>query len=199
MTSASPPPAAADPAAEIAALSRDSSFLAGNPAAVARMFALHEAAQQGGFPGAGESNPAAPAPSSPGTPAAPGGRFKPEDYTLEMIIDAKASPAATVAIQTEARQLAAALDLEPELARGGSEILDKAIASRAGKPMDAAELNRLDTLLGRQLGPDLNAALARFEARLKAAGPHGDTMRRLIVASGPEAAAWAVASLGAPR
>lgn len=190
---------AGDPASAIAALSRDPSFLAGNPAAVAQMFALHEAAQQGGFPGAGESKPTAPAPSGPGTPAAPGGRFKPEDYVLEVTIDAKASPEAAVAIHTEARQLAAALDLEPELARGGSEILDKAIASRAGKPMDAAELNRLDALLARQLGPDLDAALDRFEARLKAAGPYSDTMRRLILSSGAEAAAWAVASLGAPR
>jgi hypothetical protein len=193
-----------DPAAEIRALGGDPAFRSayldgahpGHAAAVDRMVALHE--RQAGATTPTEAKPTAPAPSSPGTPAAPGGRYRPEDYTLSMTIDAAASPAVAVEVQAEARQLAAALDLEPELARGGSEILDRAIASRAGRAMDAAELARLDALLARQLGPDLDAALDRFEARLKAAGPRADTMRRLILASGAEAAAWAVASLGTP-
>jgi hypothetical protein len=187
------------PAAEIAALSRSADFLAGNPAAVARMFALHEAAQQGGFPAPGESAPAEPAPSSPAAPDAPGGRFRPEDYTLEMTLDAKASPESVVSAQAAAREMAAALDVEPDLARGGSAIIDAAIAARGGKAMDGVELNRMEALLQRQLGADYDAVLARAEARLKAAGAHGETMRRIIVAAGPEAAAWSIASLGAPR
>ena len=189
----------APPSAAIAALSRDPAFLAGDPGAVARMFQLHEAAQQGGFPAPGEPAPAEPTPSSPAAPDAPGGRFRPEDYTLEMTLDPKATPEGAVAAQTAAREMAAALDVEPDLARGGSELLDRAIATRGGRQMDSIELNRMEALLQRQLGADLDAVLDRFEARLRGAGLHGETMRRIISAAGPEAAAWAVASLGALR
>lgn len=193
-----------DPAAEIRALGGDPAFRSayldgshpGHAAAVERMVALHE--RQAGSTTPTEAKPTAPAPSSPDAPAAPSGRYRPEDYTLSMTLDAAASPAVAVEVQAEARQLAAALDLEPELARGGSEMLDRAIAGRAGRPMDAAELGRLEALLERQVGADLDAVLDRFEARMAAAGPHAATMRRLILASGPETAAWAVVSLGTP-
>jgi hypothetical protein len=187
------------PAAEIAALSRDPAFLAGDRVALARLIALHEAAQQGGFPAPGDAQPADPTPSAPAAPDAPGGR-RAEDYTsLTLTLDPKASPAAAVSAQTAAREMAAALDVEPELARGGSELLDRSIAARGGRPMDGIELARMEALLQRQLGADLDAVLDRFEARLRGAGLHGETMRRIIMAAGPEAAAWAVASLGAPR
>lgn len=195
-----------DPAAEIRLLGGDPSFRAayldgahpGHAAAVERMVSLHE--RQAGATTPTEAKPTAPTPSSPNAQAAPGGRFRAEDYRdLPMTIDAAASPAVAVAMQSEARQLAAALDLEPDLARGGSEMLDRAIAGRGARPMDASELGRLEALLERQVGADLDVVLDRFEARLKAAGPHAATMRRLILASGPETAAWAVVSLGAPR
>lgn len=194
MTDANTPAAAA-----IRELSSSADFLAGNPAAVARMLELHEAAQQGGFPAPGDAQPAEPTPSSPAAPDAPGGR-RAEDYSnLTLTLDPKASPEAAVSAQTAAREMAAALDIAPDLARGGSALLDSAVATRGGRPMDGVEMNRMEALLERQLGADYDAVVARAEARLKAAGAHGETMRRIISAAGPEAAAWAVASLGALR
>jgi hypothetical protein len=79
------------------------------------------------------------------------------------------------------RRRAAALDIEPALARGGSEPLDHAIATRGDKAMDASEMNRMEALLQRQDG-----------------GARGETMRRIIVSAGPGAGAWAILTLGTP-
>jgi hypothetical protein len=177
----------------------------GHADAVARMSAAHERALQsapeasGRAPDGSASPEAAPPPGA--SPASPGGRYGVDAYNnLSLTLDANMSDQNVVAIHQQARGLARAFDLEPELARGGSEILDRAIAGRAGTAMDASELNRLDALLERHAAGDVEGVLARFTAALHRAGEaHAAQLRRVLLHAGPEAAVFAIMSIGGRR
>lgn len=200
----SPSPEAAR--AEIASLVQgsDSGFAAayaapshpGHAAARARMDALHTAAY--GTADAGDQAQAATAADAPaidnGTPAegdVDATAYR--DIVLSTLGDV--APLEAVRVVGDVRQIAAALELPPELARGAVGLLERDIARRDSRPMNELELAGFEATLRAQAGADYDRVCDALEAAVARAGKRGDTLRRALASVEPATAAWAAMSI----
>jgi hypothetical protein len=218
MTDAAPAPAPTPPApeaarTEIANLVRgaDAAFATayttpshpGHHAARARMDALHVAAYGQGDAG-DQAQPAAENSTAEGQRTANDGNSGTEGQgdvdvsayngiTLSTLGDV--DPVDGIRATGEVRELAAALALPVDLARGGTQMLEQDIARRGGRAMDQGELAAFEGALQRAAGADYDAVCGSLEAAVKRAGPRGELLRRAIVSASPTIAVWTLMSL----
>lgn len=97
-----------------------------------------------------------------------------------------------------ANETAAALQVDPELARGAVGQLENAIRTRGPKPtpMNEAELNKFESILRERWGAEYDARTDAAHAALRKAGPRGGVwLQQAILHAGPAAAAWAFETL----
>jgi hypothetical protein len=218
MTDAAPAPAPMPPPApeaartEIANLVRgaDAAFATayttpshpGHAAARARMDALHVAAYGEGDAGDQAQPAAADNSGTEGQRTSNGGNSGTEGpsdvaaysgITLSTLGDV--DPAEGVRAATEVRELAAALALPVDLARGGTQTIEQDIFRRGGRAMDQGELASFESALQRAAGAEYDAVCGSLEAAVKRAGPRGELLRRAIASASPNVAAWAVMSI----
>lgn len=192
--------------AEIAGLAQgsDSGFVAaytapshpGHRAAVERMTRLHETAF--GVADAGDQAQAATASDAPavdnGTPAegdVDATAYR--DVALSTLGDV--APLEAVRVVGDVRQIAAALELPPELARGAVGLLERDIARRDSRPMNELELAGFEATLRAQAGADYDRVCDALEAAVARAGKRGDILRRALASAEPATAAWAAMSI----
>ncbi len=183
--------AGADPAWREAYLS-DSH--ASHKAAKARMTHLHKLAY-----------PEAPAADASAAGRGEDGRFTSEadqvDATpynglyLESLKDTPIEDAAR--ITQDVRHMAAATGVPADRARSGVQMLERDIAERQGRAMDADELAAFETALFKKVGEEgYGKACEALQRAIKRAGPEkGETMRRAILSASPQTAAWIVAQM----
>lgn len=166
----------------------------GHQAAVQRMERLHEMA----YP-----DPAAPA----GEPARDdNGRFAPADAAeaidttpyraLTLATMPEDTPNADLAkANEEIRTLAATVGVPADLSTSGLKMIERDIASRQGRQMDAAELGEFENLLQQRTGDDYDKACQSLQKAIERAGPRGRLLRDSIMGASPATAAWLVATM----
>jgi hypothetical protein len=157
----------------------------GHQAAVDKMTALHQAA----FPESAEAADAAPAMGT--------------QSHMPFEFDAGTAPARMAEVNTAAHEVIAALQIDPSLARGAVQTLDRAVNQRrmgpdgrgAPKPMDQLELAKMEAMLQQRWGSGYNAKFDAVERAIARAGKHGQWLKQTILHAGPIAAVWACETL----
>jgi len=170
----------------------------GHEAALMRMNHLQRLA-------AGEAaDTAAPASATPGRDAATG-RFASEadqvDATPYTALRLETMPADTpledlARVTTDIQFMAASTGVPADLAKSGVQMIERDIAARQGRAMDAGELATFETALLKRVGKEgYDKACDAMERAFKRAGSRGDAMRRSLLSSSPETAAWIVSTM----
>ncbi len=100
-------------------------------------------------------------------------------------------------ITQDVRHMAAATGVPADRARSGVQMLERDIAERQGRAMDADELAAFETALFKKVGEEgYGKACEALQRAIKRAGPEkGETMRRAILSASPQTAAWIVAQM----
>jgi hypothetical protein len=133
-----------------------------------------------------------PAPATPGAQPAEQPAIDPATYDVSALKSTDVKVA--VAMQDQARQIAADLRLDPNVVKGSIAMLSKAVAARGNEPMNAGELATLDKIMDQRWGDKhvenvkiVNAALAKADK--------SGWLRRSILAAGPQHAALVMESI----
>jgi hypothetical protein len=170
----------------------------GHEAALQRMTRLHELA-------AGvTADPAAPASTTPGRDAATG-RFASESDQVDATpyaglrletLPADAPIEDLARTTTDVQFMAASTGVHPDLAKSGVQMIERDIAARQGRAMDAGELAAFESALFKRVGEEgYGKACEALQRAIKRAGPRGEAMRRSILSASPETAAWVVSTM----
>jgi hypothetical protein len=149
---------------------------------------------------------AAPASSTPGRGA--DGRFASEADQVDQV---DATPYAGLRLETmpadtpiedlarattDVQFMAASTGVPADMARSGVQMIERDIAARQGRAMDAGEMAVFESQLLKRVGAEnYDATCRRLEAVIKRAGPKGEVMRRSILSASPETAAWVVSTM----
>ena len=159
----------------------------GHKAAVDKMTELHKAA----FPE--DAAPAEEA-STPNSATVLPFEFEPD-----------AAPKHMAEVNAAAHEIISALQIDPSLARGAIQNLDRAVNQRraigpdgkmgAPKAMDQLELAKFEALLMQRWGSAYNEKFDAVERAIAQSGKHAGWLKRTILHAGPLAACWACETL----
>jgi hypothetical protein len=115
------------------------------------------------------------------------------------------TPAHIAEANSAAHEVIAALQIDPSLARGAIQTLDRAVNQRRaigpdgrmGAPvaMTQLELAKFEMMLQQRWGAGYDAKMDSVERAITQAGKHGAWLKRTILHAGPIAACWACDTL----
>ncbi len=118
---------------------------------------------------------------------------------LPLVYDPDTTPEEAHRLQTLARETVANLGLDETTAQTNIRILQTAVSERAYRPMDQAELARMESLLETRWGENYDKQITHAKAALFRAGAGAEWLRQTVLASGPDTAVYALqllASIG---